>query len=71
MSSAFEHVKKGALHRQLGVPEDQPIPGGKAKMKELCHASVGDMFYIENHGVKVTEKMKKRGCFAANFGYRK
>jgi hypothetical protein len=69
--SAFDHIKKGALHHDLGVPEGEPIPGGKAKMKQLCHGSIGDHIMVGDNDITLTDKIKKRSCFAANFGYRK
>lgn len=50
--------KGGALHRQLGVPEDKTIP--KGLMTALRKAKVGDV--VQGH--KVTALMKKRVNFA-------
>jgi len=33
MSEAFQPETKGALHRELGVPEDEPIPASKLAIK--------------------------------------
>jgi hypothetical protein len=67
--SVFDNIKKGALHRQVGVPETETIP--KSSMKALCHGSIGDEILINGHEVTVTPKIKKRACFGLNFGYRK
>ena len=69
--SAFDHIKKGALHHDLGIPEGEPIPGGKKKMRELCHNSIGDNVMIGNHQVTITPKIKQRSCWALNFGHYK
>ena len=69
--SLFDNLHKGALHRELGVPEDEPIPGGKRKMNQICHGSIGDRIVVGNHEVTINKKMKQRACFASNFGYGK
>jgi hypothetical protein len=69
--SVFDNIKKGSLHRELGIPEDEKIPGGKRKMQQLCHAPIGEQIIIAGREVTVNAHMKKQGCFAANFGYRK
>lgn len=33
MQKAFKPETKGALHKQLGVPEDEPIPASKLEPK--------------------------------------
>jgi len=35
----MEKLKKGGLHRALGVPEGQPIP--ESKMKKAAHSRSG------------------------------
>lgn len=46
------HLKKGALHRALKVPEDQPIPADK--MQEAAHSNSPHMRRMANFA-KVSE----------------
>jgi hypothetical protein len=69
--SPFNNLHKGQLHRDLGIPEGENIPGGKRKLKQLCHGSIGDHVMVGDNDVVLTENIKKRACFGANFGYRK
>ena len=48
-------VKKGALHKEMGIPEGEKI--GKEKLEEA-----------KENG---SSKEKKRANFALNFGYKK
>jgi hypothetical protein len=57
-------VKKGALHRQLGIPPGEHIPRGI--LREVMRADNGDR--IDGH--TVTPLMKKRANFALNFNKR-
>lgn len=54
--------KKGALHKQLKVPEDQNIP--KGLMSKLKKAEVGDIVKFKGKSYKVTLLMKRRVNFA-------
>jgi len=67
--SVFDNIKKGALHRQLGIPEHERIP--EPTMKSLCHGSIGDHVIANGHSVTITKKIKQRACFGENLGYRK
>ena len=68
----FESIKKGALHRQLGIPKNKKIP--KTLLKAIVRAPVGKT--ISNptstgpSRIKVTRKLKQRALFALNFGYK-
>jgi len=64
-----KNIKHGALHRELGIPEDQKI--GKTNLAALCHASIGDQIVVHGHPVTIDEHMKKQACFGLNFAYRK
>ena len=35
------HIKKGALHRELGVPTSEKIPAGKLKKAEHAGGKLG------------------------------
>jgi hypothetical protein len=67
--SVFDHLKKGGLHHQLGIPEGERIP--EPAMRGLCHGSIGDHVVVQGRDVKITPKIKKRACFGLNFGYHK
>ena len=54
------HIKKGALHRQLGYPEGEKIPLGL--LREIKSANVG----THVRGRTVTPLLKKRVNFAIN-----
>jgi len=58
MQDAFKH--KGALHRQLGIPQEQPI--GKRLLREIVNTPVGQL--ADHH--RVTPLMKKRALAALN-----
>lgn len=49
------HIKKGALHAQLGIPQGQKIP-------------VSTLMNLKENG---TPLEKKRANFALNFGHNK
>ena len=66
--SAFKGIKRGALHRELHVPEGEDIPGGRRKMNQICHGSIGEHVMVGDHEVTVSPIMKKRACWANNFG---
>jgi hypothetical protein len=52
--------KKGALHKQLGIPQSERIP--KKTLRDIVATDVGK----HSHGVKVTGLLKKRANFALN-----
>ena len=54
------HVKKGALHRQLGYDPSHHLPLGL--LKEIEAADIG----VHVRGRKVTRLMKRRVNFALN-----
>lgn len=68
MASPYDNLRKGALHRNLGVPEDENIPGGKPKMRQICRADVGSQVMVGDHPVNVTGEIKKQACFAGYLG---
>lgn len=61
--------KKGALHRQLKVPEDKSI--GITNLRKIKRAKVGSTVRIatstrKNKEFKVTELLKRRAVFGIN-----
>jgi len=61
--------KKGALHRQLKVPESKSI--GVTNLKKIKRAKVGSTVRIAtstraDKNFKVTELMKRRAVFGLN-----
>jgi len=50
--------KKGALHRQLGIPEGKPIP--VSLLKKIAKAEIGSKVA----GKKVTHLLKRRAVLA-------
>jgi hypothetical protein len=52
-------IKKGALHRQLGIPEDQRIP------TEILKKILTEKGKV--NGKKITPLMRKRANFAMSF----
>lgn len=60
MAEAFKPEHKGALHRELGIPEDQKI--GKTHLREIVNTPDGQKW----HGHTVTPLMKKRAQAALN-----
>lgn len=59
-------IKKGALHKQLGIPEDQPIP--MALLNKILSSAVGDVVEYTVNGekrrIKVTPLLLKRASLA-------
>ena len=64
-SSFFKPIKKGALHRQLGIPMSKRIPHDLER--QIMEAKVGNKVL----GHKVTPLMKKRVNFAINMRKRR
>lgn len=62
-------LKKGALHRQLGIPEDQKIP--MSLIEKILISTPGDVIEYTVNGkkkkVKVTEKLIARARLAKTF----
>jgi hypothetical protein len=56
---------KGALHKQLGIPQDKKIP--KETLRHIVKTKVGK----KAHGHTVTPLLKKRALFALNVQKRK
>jgi hypothetical protein len=64
--------KKGALHRQLHFPVNQPIPYDL--LTTIVKASIGDTIVLKINGrereIPVTPLLKKRANFARNVAKR-
>jgi hypothetical protein len=60
IQAAMKGHKKGALHRQLGVPLDKTIP--KKKLKKIVATPIGNKVGAR----KVTRLLKSRSLFALN-----
>lgn len=62
-------IKKGALHRQLRIPQDKKIP--KALIVKITKNEPGEVIKnpskIGRAKYRVTEKMRKRAFFARSF----
>ena len=56
--------KKGALHRQLKVPEDEDI--GISNLRKISKSELGASVTIKGKTFKVTPLMKKRAVFGLN-----
>ena len=63
--SPFDNIKKGALSKQLGIPEKEDIP--KALLRKLKAMKVGETMDYKGKKIKITETLKKRVQFALNF----
>jgi len=57
--AASKHTK-GALHRQLGIPQSETIP--KKTLRDIVATDIGK----HSHGRKVTLLLKQRANFALN-----
>ena len=53
--------RKGALHRQLKIPEDQDI--GNVNLRRIKKGEVGDMVKVKGRMFKITKLLKKRATF--------
>lgn len=62
------HLKKGALHKQLGYPEDYIIP--EHVLHQITKTPIGKKakYYINNklHTPTITRLLKRRAQFALN-----
>lgn len=56
------HIKKGALHKQLGYSEDEIIP--KGILKKIIDSEIGSEVEVKGEKHKVTAKLKKRANLA-------
>ena len=65
IKKASRTKNKGALHRQLGIPQSQKIP--KAKLHKIVKTPIGKK--VGRH--TVTLKLKQRANFAINAQKRK
>ena len=59
---AFKGHKRGALHRQLGIPQDRPI--GKKILRKIKNTPLHQGKKVRGH--LVTPLMKKRAVAALN-----
>jgi len=57
-------IKKGALHRQLGIPEDRKIPVNV--LNKILSKDVGEKIKVNGKTITVTSLLKKRANFAKN-----
>jgi len=66
-------IKKGALHRQLGIPQGVRIP--TRLLVAIKNAEIGETITnptsMGKRRIKVTKLLKKRVVFALNFGHRR
>lgn len=60
--------KKGALHRQLKIPESEDI--GMSNLNKISKAEIGTMVTIKGKKFKVTPLLKKRAVFGKNIAGR-
>jgi len=59
-------LKKGALHKELGIPEDKKIPINL--LEKIKILNIGDKLKLPNGKViMVTRKLKRRANLALNF----
>ena len=56
--------RKGALHRQLGIPEDEDI--GNGNLRKIKNGKVGATITIKGKKHKITELMKRRANLGLN-----
>ena len=59
---AFKGHKRGALHKQLGIPVDRPI--GKTLLRKIKNTPLHQGKTVRGH--RVTALMKKRAVAALN-----
>ena len=68
IQEATRNHKKGALHRQLGLSENEIID--TRDLETIIKSKLGDYFITENHRIrkkiKVTKLLKRRVNFALN-----
>jgi hypothetical protein len=72
IQQAMKGKKKGALSRQLGIPEEKNIP--TSLLIHIKNSNVGDKLYIRNYSydtkekgyITITKLLKQRAQFAYN-----
>jgi hypothetical protein len=69
MSYPPKNIRHGALHEELGIPEDKKI--GKGNLERICHGTIGEQIMVHGHPVTIDRQIQERACFGLNFGYRK
>lgn len=57
-------MKKGALSRQLGIPEQDIIP--KRLLKDIIRAKTGKIIYYKGKRIPVTRLLTRRSSLALN-----
>ena len=60
INEVSKDLKKGALHKQLGVPATKTIP--KKTLQDIVKTEMGH----KSHGITVTKLVKQRSSFALN-----
>lgn len=69
--TAVQPHERGALHKQLGIAQDERIP--KTLLKTIVKAKAGDTIRnptsVGRRRYKVTRLMEQRAQFALNVGY--
>ena len=58
-------LKEGALHKQLGIPEDEKIP--VSLLEKILISKPGDVIKWNGKKIKVTPKLLKRARLAKTF----
>ncbi len=56
MASAFKESRKGALHRALGVPEEENIPASKVAAAAKAGGKLGRMARLAKIGAKISRR---------------
>ena len=64
IQEATSRSRRGALHRQLGIPKDRKIP--TKLLNSIKRAEIGATVKAGGKRVKVTRLIKQRAVFAAN-----
>jgi len=64
-SEGMSTIKRGALHRQLHIPQDMPVPIGT--LQRIVDHGVGSHITSNGVPVTVTPLLKKRAGFALSF----
>jgi uncharacterized protein YdeI (YjbR/CyaY-like superfamily) len=71
IQKAGDHKTKGALHRQLQVPQEERIP--KSLLRKIQAAETGAKVHnptkTGRRSIPVTTLLKRRTAFALNVGY--
>lgn len=71
IQEAGDHKTKGALHRQLEIPQEERIP--RSLLQKIQAATTGDKVHnptkTGKRSIPVTTLLKRRTAFALNVGY--